>query len=381
MSNLILNAILSFLFLYSTSSGGSLKPDISGRPFGKTKQEESVSIYTLSNNKGMKAEITNYGGIVVRLIVPGRNNSFSDVVLGFNTLNEYLKDTPYFGAIVGRYANRIAYGRFTIDSKEYKLAINDTPGGIPCQLHGGIKGFDKVVWKAEPSVENGIPQLKLHYVSKDGEENYPGNLSVTVTYSLTDNNELRIDYYAVTDKATVLNLTNHSYFNLKGEGSGDILDHEVMINAGKFTPVNRGLIPTGELKEVKDTPFDFTSSHKIGERINSDNEQLKYSNGYDQNWVLSTEAGELKMAAAVYEPTTGRFMEVLTTQPGVQFYTGNFLDGHLKGKSGTPYKKGNAFCLETQHFPDSPNHPEFPGTMLRPGEEFKSTTIYRFSVK
>jgi aldose 1-epimerase len=330
----------------------------------------------------MQAEITNYGGIVVRLVVPGNNNNLSDVVLGFNTLEEYIKDSPYFGAIVGRYANRIANGRFQIGSEEYKLAINNTPGGIPCHLHGGIKGFDKVVWQAEASEGNNIPRLKLHYLSKDGEEHYPGNLDVTVTYSLTDDNELKIEYLATTDKATPVNLSNHSYFNLKGEGNGDILDHEVMLNAQKFTPVNRGLIPTGELRDVQGTPFDFTKPHKVGERINDKDEQLEYAGGYDHNWVLSTDsAGALKVAATVYEPSAGRFMEILTTQPGVQFYSGNFLDGQIKGKSGMPYEKRSGFCLETQHFPDSPNHPEFPDTILEPGKEFRSTTIYRFSVK
>ena len=382
----MLNFMLTLIFLYANSSGGGLKQTISERPFGKTPEGENVSLYTLSNSHGMTVDITNYGGIVVRVVVPDRKNNFSDVVLGFDSLDgytrdEYIKNCPYFGAIIGRYANRIAYGRFKIGDKEYKLAINNTPGGIPCQLHGGIKGFDKVVWKADTSMENNVPQLKLHYLSKDGEEHYPGNLALTVTYSLTEDNELKIDYFATTDKATPVNLTNHSYFNLKGEGSGDILDHEVMINADRFTPVNRGLIPTGELKEVKGTPFDFTSPHKIGERINENNEQLEYANGYDQNWVLSTGGEDLKMAATAYEPQTGRFLEVLTTQPGLQFYTGNFLDGRFKGKSGKPYEFRNAFCLETQHFPDSPNHPEFPNTILEPGKEFRSTTIYRFSVK
>ncbi|HEX2867212.1 MAG TPA: aldose epimerase family protein [Ignavibacteriales bacterium] len=363
-----------------------MKPTISERPFGKTPGGENVSLFTLSNSKGMKAEVTNYGGIVVSLIVPDKNNNFSDVVLGFNNLDgytreEYINDCPYFGALIGRYANRIAYGTFKIGSEEYKVPINNTPGGIPCSLHGGIKGFDKVVWQADTSTEKGLPQLKLHYLSKDGEENYPGNLDVTVTYTLTENNELKIDYLAKTDKATPVNLTNHSYFNLKGEGSGDILGHELMINADRFTPVNKGLIPTGELKEVKDTPFDFTSAHKVGERINDKNEQLEYAKGYDLNWVLGTGSGELKMAATVYEPSTGRFLEVLTTQPGVQFYSGNFLNGKLTGKSGKPYERRNGMCLETQHFPDSPNHPEFPTTILEPGQEFHSTTVCRFSVK
>ncbi|MGE5430652.1 MAG: aldose epimerase family protein [Syntrophomonadaceae bacterium] len=380
MSNLRL-FLLTFLIILSA---GSAAQTAGGRPFGKTPGGEDVYIYTLANSKGMKAEITNYGGIVVRLVVPDNKNNFSDVVLGFSSLDgytqdEYIKNCPYFGAIIGRYGNRIAYGRFKIGDTEYKLAINNTPSGIPCSLHGGIKGFDKVVWEADTSVQNNT-QLKLHYLSKDGEENYPGNLDVTVTYTLTEDNELKIEYFAKTDKATPINLTSHSYFNLKGEGSGDILDHELMINADKFTPVNRGLIPTGELKEVKGTPFDFTSPHKIGERIGDKNEQLEYGGGYDHNWVLSG-GGDLKTAATVYEPQTGRFMEVLTTEPGIQFYSGNFLDGSLKGKSGTAYNYRNGLALETQHFPDSPNHPEFPSTILEPGKEYRSTTIYRFSVK
>lgn len=380
MSNLRL-FLLTFLIILSA---GSAAQTAGGRPFGKTPGGEDVYIYTLANSKGMKAEITNYGGIVVRLVVPDNKNNFSDVVLGFSSLDgytqdEYIKNCPYFGAIIGRYGNRIAYGRFKIGDTEYKLAINNTPSGIPCSLHGGIKGFDKVVWEADTSVQNNT-QLKLHYLSKDGEENYPGNLDVTVTYTLTEDNELKIEYFAKTDKATPINLTSHSYFNLKGEGSGDILDHELMINADKFTPVNRGLIPTGELKEVKGTPFDFTSPHKIGERIGDKNEQLEYGGGYDHNWVLSG-GGDLKTAATVYEPQTGRFMEVLTTEPGIQFYSGNFLDGSLKGKSGMAYNYRNGLALETQHFPDSPNHPEFPSTILEPGKEYRSTTIYRFSVK
>ncbi|MCU7491519.1 MAG: galactose mutarotase [Ignavibacteria bacterium] len=382
MSKLILS-----IFTFFILSAVCLAQTTSESPFGKTPDGVNVSLYTLSNSKGMKADITNYGGIVVRLVVPDNNNNFSDVVLGFNSIegytqDEYIKNCPYFGAIIGRYGNRIAYGTFKIGTEEYKLAINNTPGGIPCSLHGGIKGFDKVVWQAEASVQNNVPQLKLHYLSRDGEEHYPGNLDVTVTYSLTDDNALKVEYLATTDKATPVNLTNHSYFNLKGEGSGDILDHELMINADKFTPVNKGLIPTGELKEVKNTPFDFTTAHKVGERINDKDEQLEFGRGYDHNWVLSTtNDGELKTAATVYESTTGRFMEVLTTEPGVQFYSGNFLDGTLKGKSGSAYGFRNALCLETQHFPDSPNHPEFPSTILEPGKEYKSTTMYRFSVK
>lgn len=334
-----------------------------------------MELYTLTNSNGVETSITNYGGRVVTLKVPDRAGKFADVVLGFDSLDPYLGNSPYFGALIGRYGNRIGKARFTLDGKEYKLAANNGPNA----LHGGVVGFDKVLWKGEEGTGE-EPSLKLTYLSKDGEEGYPGNLSVTVVYTLTDRNELRIDYEAATDQDTVLNLTNHSYFNLAGEGVGDILGHEIMINADRFTPIDSGLIPTGELKPVKGTPFDFTKSTAIGARINDKDQQIQFGKGYDHNFVLNG-GGGLTLAARVVEPHSGRIMEVLTTQPGVQFYTGNFLDGSVKGKGGKAYPYRSAFCLETQHFPDSPNKPGFPSVVLKPGEKFTSTTVYRFTAQ
>jgi len=333
-----------------------------------------MELYTLTNKNGVQVAITNYGGRVVSIRVPDRQGQMADIVLGFDNLDGYLGNDPYFGAIVGRYANRIAKGRFTLDGVEYKLALNDGPNS----LHGGTKGFDKVVWKAmELAKENSA--LELTYLSKDGEEGYPGNLSVKVTYTLSDENELWIDYRATTDKDTVLNLSNHSYFNLAGEGNGDILQHLMMINADRFTPVDATLIPTGELRSVAATPFDFRHPTAIGARINDDNEQLKLGHGYDHNFVLDRKGSGLVLAARVVEPTSGRVLEVKTTQPGIQFYTGNFLDGTIHGKGGKVYGHRSAFCLETQHFPDSPNHPGFPSTELKPGQTFHQITVFKFS--
>jgi aldose 1-epimerase len=343
--------------------------------YGKTADGQQVDLYTLTNNKGMEAAITNYGGIVVSLKTPGHGGQLADVVLGFDSLGGYLKDHPYFGAIIGRYGNRIAKGRFKLNGVEYKLATNNGEN----HLHGGIKGFDKVVWAARDVSTPEAAALELTYLSKDGEEGYPGNLSVTVVYTLTDNNELRIDYTATTDKDTVVNLTNHSYFNLAGEGSGDILGHELMINADAFTPVDAGLIPTGELRKVEGTPFDFRKPAAIGARINAGDQQLLYGKGYDHNFVLNRTGEGLQLAARVVEPKSGRIMEVLTTEPGIQFYSGNFLDGSVKGKGGKVYGHRYGFCLETQHFPDSPNKPNFPSTVLKPGGKYQTTTVYRFS--
>src|ERR1043165_7967911 len=296
---------------------------VTKQSFGKTDAGENVDIYTLRNAHGVEAKITNYGGILVSLKVPDRNGNFDDVVLGFNDLDTYLtKNNPYFGAIIGRYGNRIAKGRFTLNGVEYKLAVNNGEN----HLHGGIKGFDKVVWTGHETQTKAGPAVVLNYLSKDGEEGYPGNLRVTVVYTLTNNDELKIDYSATTDKDTVVNLTHHSYFNLAGEGNGDILNHLVTINADRFIPTDAGSIPTGEIRSVAGTPFDFRKANTIGERINNDDQQLKFGNGYDHTWVINGHMGVLRQAAVVYEPTTGRQMEVWTTEPGVQFYTGNFLD-------------------------------------------------------
>ncbi len=330
-----------------------------------------MDIYTLTNRHGMVAKITTYGATLTELLVPGKAG-VTNVVLGYDRLEPYLAGTPYFGATVGRVGNRIAKGRFTLNGKTYTLATNNGPN----HLHGGNKGFDKVVWKAEPAQSPAGPSLKFTYRSPDGEEGYPGTLDVAVVYTLTDANEVRIDYTATTDKATPINLTNHSYFNLAGDGAGDILGHELMINADQFTPVDATLIPSGELKSVKDTVFDFTTPAAIGARIAK--VPIEPPVGYDHNFVLRGGGGTLTLAARVVEPKSGRTMEVLTTEPGLQFYSGNFLDGSLKNRAGVPYQKHAAFCLETQHFPDSVNHPNFPSTVLDPGKTYKTTTVYRF---
>jgi aldose 1-epimerase len=366
---------IGFLLVMGTKLETLAKSEIQKQPFGKTADNQAVDLYTLTNVNGVEAKITNYGGLLISLKVPDRQGKLGDIVLGYDHLEGYLKSTPFFGALVGRYGNRIAKGKFTLNGKEYKLAQNNGEN----HLHGGIKGFDKVLWQAlEVKEKNGVG-LKLSYVSKDGEEGYPGNLSVTVVYTLTDQNELKIDYTATTDQDTVVNLTHHSYFNLAGSGS--ILNHEMMINADKFTPVDQGLIPTGELRSVKGTPMDFTKPVAIGARIEQPYDQLVIGRGYDHNFVLNGAMGKLKLAARVYEAQSGRVMEVYTREPGVQFYTGNFLDGSIKGKGEQVYQQRYGFCLETQHFPDSPNHPEFPSTVLKKGQRYATTTIYKFSTK
>jgi aldose 1-epimerase len=341
-------------------------------PFGSTKDGQAVEIYTLTNSKGIEARIMTYGATVVSLKVPDNAGALGDVVLGFDALNGYEENpSPYFGKIVGRYGNRIAGGRFPLDGVEYKLAQNDGKN----HLHGGLRGFDKAVWNARTP---GTQSVELTYLSKDGEEGYPGNLTTTVTYTLTDTGDLQIDYKATTDKATVLNLTNHSYFNLAGQGEGDILAHQLTLNADRFTPVDAGLIPTGELRPVAGTPFDFRSPHAIGERIDANDPQIKLGKGYDHNFVLNKTGTSAELAGRVTDPKSGRVLEVLTTQPGVQLYTSNFLDGTIHGKGGKVYQRRSALCLETQHYPDSPNHPAFPTTELKPGEEYRQTTIFRF---
>ena len=346
-------------------------------PWGALPAGEEILLYTFRNAAGIEIEITNYGGRIVTIKTPDRNGRFADVALGFDNLDGYLHKNPYFGAVVGRYANRIAKGEFTLDGKTYHLARNEGENS----LHGGLKGFDKTVWKAHIVQVNDAPALRLEYVSPDGEGGYPGNLTSAVTYSLNEANELRIDYEATTDKKTVLNLTNHSYFDLAGEGSSRVLDHVAAIHADQFTPVDSHLIPTGELRQVAGTPFDFRQPARIGERIDQNDQQLKYGGGYDLNYVLNPASRDLQLAARVVHPASGRVLEVLTTQPGIQFYTGNHLaDSLVRGKGGVVYGFRSGFCLETQHFPDSPHHPQFPSTELKPGERFHQTTIFRFSV-
>ena len=371
------NLLFALLLLLVSVAIASAQTGITKESFGKTADGQSVDIYTLTNRNGMKARITNYGGIVVSLTAPDRDGKWADVVLGYNDLATYMKPPfPYFGALIGRYGNRIAKGRFTLDGVEYKLAVNNGEN----HLHGGIKGFDKVVWTGSEVRSPVGPALALTYLSKDGEEGYPGNLRVRVVYTLTNGNELKIDYQATTDKDTVLNLTHHSYFNLAGEGNGDILNHRLMLKAARFLPTDAGAIPTGEMRNVAGTPFDFLKETAIGTHINDDEEQIKIGNGFDHTWVINGLMG-LRQAATVFEPTTGRVMEVWTTEPGVQFYTGNYLDGTAIGKSGKPYQRRNGFCLETQHYPDSPNHPKFPTTTLKKGQTFNSTTVYRFTTR
>jgi aldose 1-epimerase len=359
----------------TSSSSSTSQGPTSRQPFGKTLDGTPVDLFTLRNGRGAEARISNYGGLVVSLTVPDRNGHMGDVVLGYDKLDGYLKETPYFGALVGRYGNRIAKGKFTLNGNVYTLVTNNGPNA----LHGGTKGFDKVVWEPKILATPAGTALELHYLSKDGEEGYPGNLSVTAVYTLTDDNALKLEYTATTDKDTVLNLTHHSYFNLAGKG--DILNHEIMINAEKFTPVDNNLIPTGELRPVQGTPLDFRKPMAIGTRINADDEQIKLGGGYDHNFIVNKSAGELGLMARVYEPTSGRVLEVSSTEPAVQFYTGNFLSGSITGKGGWVYQRRNAFCLEPQHYPDSPNQPSFPSVVLKPGQVYKNTIIYKFSVR
>lgn len=347
------------------------------RSFGSLPSGEPIYLYTFTNANGLEASITNFGGRVVKLLVPDRNGAFEDVALGFDNLDGYLAKNPYFGALVGRYANRIARAQFVLDGQTYKLATNDGSNS----LHGGTKGFDKVVWTPSEASQDGGQALELAYRSVDGEDGYPGNLDVRVVYRLTDGNELRIEYFATTDRKTVLNLTNHSYFDLSGQGKGNVLDHVVTIHADRFTPVDHNLIPTGELKSVEGTPFDFRRPVRVGEHIDEKEEQLKLGIGYDHNFVLNSGGSGLTLAARATEPKSGRVLEVLTTQPGIQFYTGNHLDGSVRGKGGVIYGFRSGFCLETQHFPDTPNQPNFPSTELAPGEEFRASTVFRFAIE
>ena len=370
---------LAALSTLSLAAGAAIAaPDnITQKPFGTAPGGQKVSLYTLTNRSGMVVKITNYGGIVTSILVPDRNGKLGDVVLGYDNVAGYIKGSPYFGALIGRYANRIAKGKFTLNNKTYTLAVNN---GVN-HLHGGKVGFDKKVWTASPvRVSNGVG-LSLNLHSADMEEGYPGNLAVHVVYSLTNDNALKIVYTATTDKATVLNLTNHSYFNLNGAGSGTVLDQTMMINASRYTPIDKTSIPFGLLAPVAGTPFDFRRPHAIGARINMANLQLKNGAGYDHNFVLNHTGNSLVLAARAYSPKTGRVLTVSTTEPGVQLYTGNFLDGTNIGKGGKVYNKRGAFCLETQHFPDSPNQKAFPTTTLRPGQVYRQTTIDKFSTR
>lgn len=350
---------------------------VSRKPFGPSGAKRGIFLFTLQNDRGMTATITNYGGIVTSLLTRDRNGVFDDVVLGYDNLAGYLEDAAYIGAIIGRYGNRIRRGRISIDGETFQLTKNIHEN----HLHGGIKGFHKVVWEAEEIRDEGAVGVKLRYISPDGEEGYPGTLTASVSYFLTNDNSLRIEYRAKTDKATPVNLTHHGYFNLAGRGGSDILNHELYLNADKFTPVGHELIPTGELRSVAGTPMDFRTPTQIGARIESDCKQLKIGGGYDHNWVLNRVGDDLIHAATVYETTSGRVMKVRTSEPGIQFYSGNSLNATATGKAGRIYKKHAGFCLETQHFPDSPNNPHFPSTILRPGETCQTITIYQFSTQ
>ena len=355
--------------LFMLTSTLTAKTIVHKRPFGRTPEGTPVEVYSLADDK-IEVRVITYGGIIVSLRAPDRKGKLDDVVLGVDSVEKYVTQTAHFGGIIGRYANRIAHGTFELDGHTYHIPKNDGDNA----LHGGTRGFDKVVWAAK-QIPDGI---ELTYVSKDGEQGFPGTLATTVRYTLTGE-ALRIEYSAITDKDTVLNLTNHSYFNLKGQGNGDVLGHILKIDASRFTPVDANLIPTGELKSVEGTPLDFRTPHALGERIDADDPQLRLGHGYDHNFVVDHEPNQLAEAAEMYEPTTGRILRVLTTEPGVQLYTGNFLDGTITGKEGRVYNRRYAFCLETQHFPDSPNHPSFPTTELKPGLEFHSVTVFQFS--
>ena len=364
----------------STTSAPTVASSVVRAPFGRLADGKPADLFTLTNARGIEVRLTSYGGIITSLRTPDRSGRFDDIALGYDSLSGYLRDTPYFGAIVGRYGNRIARGRFTIDGTTYRLAINNGPN----TLHGGLRGFDKVVWNAEPFRNAGGVGVVLEYTSADMEEGYPGTLRTRVTYTLTDDNRLIVDYLATSDKPTPINLTQHSYWNLAGDGTRDILGHELTIIADSMTPVDSTLIPTGEITPVAGTPFDFRTSMPIGLRIDQrQNTQIRYGGGYDHNFVLNrgrATPDSLLHAARVFEPTTGRTLDVFTTEPGMQFYTGNFLDGGITGKSGHIYHYRYGLALETQHYPDSPNHPNFPSTILRPGQQYKTRTVFAFGV-
>jgi aldose 1-epimerase len=377
----LLATISLTLLLVGTSScsnqNASEELSVTQAEFGTTPEGQRVDLYTLKNARGMEVRAISFGGIITSIRVPDRSGKVDDVVLGYDSLEGYLKNPAYMGGIIGRYANRIAAGKFTLEGKTYSLALNNGPN----HLHGGPKGFDKVVWKAQSFTTDAKVGVVFSYTSPGGEEGYPGAVDLRVTYSLDAQNALTVDYAATTDAATPLNLTQHSYFNLAGDGTRDVLDHQVAIHASRFTPVSQSLIPTGELALVENTPFDFRTPYAVGARIMVDHPQLRFGNGYDHNFVIDRDGAGLVPAAHVEEPSSGRTLDILTTEPGVQFYTGNFLDGTITGKSGHVYKQRMGFCLETQHFPDSPNQPNFPNTILRPGESYSSQTVFIFGAK
>ncbi|MEK0445552.1 MAG: hypothetical protein RLZZ399_873 [Verrucomicrobiota bacterium] len=373
--------LLPLLALAALGCASALAAIPEPTPFGQLPDGTPVDVYTLSNSRGIRMRVMTYGATVLSLETPDKRGNRADIVLGFSTLEAYLKDSPYFGCVVGRYANRIAQGKFSIGDRAFTLAVNSGSGSGACTLHGGKRGLDKVVWKAQGLEREGAQGLKFTYTSQDGDEGFPGNLQLTMTYWLQESNDWEIEYEATTDRPTPVNLSHHSYFNLRGEGDPSVLGHELQILASRFTPVNSSLIPTGECRTVRDTPLDFSSPAMIGARIDSEDEQLRFGGGYDHNWVLDSQDGSLKPAASLHEPLSGRWMEVLTTEPGIQFYTGNFLDGKLVGKSGKPYVKRSGLCLETQHYPDSPNQPGFPTTILDPGKTYRSKTVYRFGTR
>ncbi|MEQ1642752.1 MAG: aldose epimerase family protein [Pyrinomonadaceae bacterium] len=370
-------AAFCLVLIIGATMTATAKPKTDKKPFGSTADGKPVDVYTLTNSKGTEARIITYGGTVVSLKVPDKSGKLGDVVLGYDSVADYEKHTSFFGALIGRYGNRIAKGKFKIGAEEYTLATNNGEN----HLHGGVKGYDRVVWTGRAFVNASGANLELTYLSKDGEEGYPGNLSIKVIYTVTEKNELKVVYSATTDKATVVNLTHHSYFNLAGAGSGTILDHELTINADAFLPTDAGSIPTGEIRPVSGRIFDFRKPTAIGDRINMADQQLEWGKGYDHNWVLNKKGNALTIAASVYERSSGRMMNVLTTEPGMQFYSGNFLDGAIKGKGGQDYPYRSGFCLEAQHFPDSPNKPKFPSTLLKPGQKYLQTTIYQFSLR
>ena len=381
MKKLIL--ILSvFLFLFVTCKQGKENTDngftaldtlVKKASFQKSVDGKQTDLFTLKNDSGMVVKITNFGARIVSILVPDKNGKYADVAIGYSSIDEYISDDTYSGAIVGRYANRIAKGKFKIDGKEYNLPVNNGPNA----LHGGLKGFDKAVWDANQKGDS----LQMSYTSQDKEEGYPGKVEVKVLYVLTTDNKLKIEYEASTDKPTIINLTTHGYYNLKGEGNGDILDHELEIFADSITPVDSTLIPVGKIESVKGTPFDFTKPYFIGQRINDKNEQLKFGAGYDHNWVLNNKSGKLALCVRLSDTLSGRVMEIYSTEPGIQFYSTNYFNGTHKGKSGKPIKYREGAAFEPQHYPDSPNHANFPSTILRPGKVFKSETVYSFTVK